>query len=299
MVAVPAKVNGEWTGCWVLGGEGGGGGAGEPENMQPPEGGGGGIDWGTFLTNLNPPATGPDPIPGGGGGTWTVFTPPTYIPPADPYTFWEGTQGLEQSVADEYDPAASDSDPNNAWWDDNMSDPNVTYSAQPRPTFATMFNNYPKKSDGGDMSVPDVCNLIGGQIKTMFDNGIIANACALRVSRALNYSGVTIPIIATQTFQGADGKNYFIYAANLYNWLTKTFGQAEIHKTAAEGAPNGTKFQNQLIGMQNRGIYLMRPISVSAFQASGHATLWGGLDCIGGHNYFAAAKDIYIWKLPE
>lgn len=41
----------------------------------------------------------------------------------------------------------------------------------------------------------------------------------------------------------------------------------------------------------------MKPKSYTIFQATGHATLWGGLDCIGGHNYFAAASDIYIWKL--
>ena len=48
------------------------------------------------------------------------------------------------------------------------------------------------------------------------------NACALRVSRALNYSGVTIPNIANHTFQGSDGKYYFLSSAKLYNWMIKT-----------------------------------------------------------------------------
>lgn len=79
--------------------------------------------------------------------------------------------------------------------------------------------------------------------------------------------------------------------------MTKAFGQPDIHLTEGDGAPNGTNFKNKLIGIQNRGIYIMRPKSQATFGASGHATLWGGLDCIGGHNYFAAASDVYVWKL--
>lgn len=84
----------------------------------------------------------------------------------------------------------------------------------------------------------------------------------------------------------------------MFNWLTKTFGPPDIVKSAAQGGPKGTNFQNLLMGIQNRGIYMMQPISETAFKASGHVSLWGGLDVIGGHNYFAAAKNVYIWKLP-
>lgn len=141
--------------------------------------------------------------------------------------------------------------------------------------------------------------MIGGEVLAKHNAGNANNACALRVSRALNYSGVTIPNIASQTWQGADGKNYFYYAAHLYNWMVKPFGQPDIHLTAADGAPNGTKFPEQLNGLQNRGIYMMKPKSQESFGASEHATLWGGLNCIGGHNYFPAASDVYIWKLPQ
>lgn len=277
IVAVPAKINGEWTGCWVLGG-----GSGENEELQPEGGdsGGGGtssIDWPSFLVGINPPLTGPDPIPQVWNGTWIPVTPPAYVPPADFYDgSWVITQSFQadQSVCNEPDYNYDTS--NDIWWDENISDPNTSYYQQSRPTFSNMYNNYPKNSTNGDMFVPDVCNLIGGQVKIKFDQHNIANACALRVSRALNYSGVTIPYIANQTLQGADGKNYFIYAANLYNWLVKTLGPHEIHKTRAEGYPNGSGFLKQLMGIQNRGIYIMKPIPSSAFTASGHATLWGG-----------------------
>ncbi|NCI50891.1 hypothetical protein GWC95_13210 [Sediminibacterium roseum] len=204
-----------------------------------------------------------------------------------------------QGVADEQEANASDNDPENAWWDDNTFDPNTVYQPQAKPNWTAVFNAYPKDANGNDMPVAGVCALIGGQVETMFNQGNISNACALRVSRALNYAGIIIPAIPGQTRTGSDSKNYFLLASHLKNWLVKTFGPPDIHKTSADGAPNGTNFQNQLIGTQNRGIYIMKPTSATNFGASGHATLWGGMDCIGQHNYFAAASDVFIWKLPQ
>ena len=123
------------------------------------------------------------------------------------------------------------------------------------------------------------------------------NGCALRISRVLNYSGLIITNVPGKTWQGSDGKNYFFRVSDLYNFLTQTFGSPDIHKTAADGAPNGKNFRDQIGGIQNKGIYLMKPKSRSTFGAGGHTTLWIGLDCIGGHNYFPAASDIYIWRL--
>ena len=56
------------------------------------------------------------------------------------------------------------------------------------------------------------------------------------------------------------------------------------------------KYYDYLKGIQNRSIYIMKPKSVQSFKVTGHATLWAGLDCIGGKNYFGAASDVYIWK---
>ncbi len=98
IVAVPAKINGVWTGCWVLGG-----GSGENEELQPEGGdsGGGGtssIDWASFLVSINPSLTGPDPIPQAGNGTWVPYTPPAYTPPpsaySEPYDYLSGAQTI-------------------------------------------------------------------------------------------------------------------------------------------------------------------------------------------------------------
>lgn len=199
------------------------------------------------------------------------------------------------SISDEPDNTIIENDPNLIWWEDYYTD-TITYVPQPKPSFQNMNANYPKVGMD-DMPVKQLCQLIGGQILSRHTSGNIANGCAIRISRALNYSGVNIPNIPGQTYVGGDGKYYFTYAAHLYKFCLKTFGSPDIHKTVADGAPNGTNFLNSLIGMQNRGIYIMKPKNITEFQASGHATLWGGLDCIGGHNYFAAAGHVYIWKL--
>ena len=253
----------------------------EPENYIP-------WDWGYLFNNPNVSGVSAD-----------IAKYMEYLVVEDVGVGGGGSGGSTGFIADEIVPGASNNDPANAWWDDNKSDPNTNYTPQAKPKWNDVYTNYPKDANGGDMLINDVCKLIGGEIFSMYNKGNISNACALRVSRALNYSGINIPAISGQTKQGADGKNYFLLASQLKNWLVKTLGQPDIHKTAAEGAPNGTNFYNLLIGINNRGIYIMKPISESNFGASGHATLWAGLDCIGQHNYFGAASDIYIWTLPQ
>lgn len=237
----------------------------------------------------------PNPCPPGGPVQKTSILQPIDCGPG-----WVPVNGSNlQNIADERDPNLTDTDPDLKWWDENVSDPNTIYYQQTKPTFDNVYNNYPKDANGDDMPADQVYNLVGGEPLSLYladpiKNG---NACAVRVSRALNYSGVAIPYIANQTYKGADGKYYFLGAAKLYNWIVKTFGSPNVHLTAADGAPNGTNFKSKIMTSLHRGIYIMKPISQASFQATGHATLWGGLDCIGGHNYFAAAKDIYIWDL--
>lgn len=147
------------------------------------------------------------------------------------------------------------------------------------------------------MPAAQVCQLIGGEVYSKHLLGEANNACALRVSRALNYTGVVIPALPLQTWKGADNKNYFYTAAHLYNWLQKTFGEPDVKIDAFQGGPNGTKFKSLLAGLQNQGIFMMKPINHLTFEATGHASYWGGLDVAGGHNFFPAAAWVYVWRL--
>nr|WP_294790342.1 T6SS effector amidase Tae4 family protein [uncultured Mucilaginibacter sp.] len=138
-----------------------------------------------------------------------------------------------------------------------------------------------------------VYNLIGGQILAhhISNPRNYSNACALRVSRALNYSGKLIPQLAG-TEQGADGKNYFLSAKNLNNYLKKVFGQPTYHFTKADGGTNGENFPNLMAG--KKGIYSML---ASNWVASGHADLFTGSICDRGCDITKFTDSIDLWVL--
>jgi hypothetical protein len=174
------------------------------------------------------------------------------------------------------------------------------YPTQNRPFWQNVYDGYPKTSDGtNDLTALEVSTQIGGQVKMEFDNGSFKNACAIRVSLALNRAGINIPNVPNKTWTGADGKNYFRMSSDLFKFLFDTFGEPDLIKTNADGGVGGLKFPSHLIGIQNRGIYIMEADSYTTFGAEGHATLWAGLNCIGGHNYFGYAGNVFIWRLPQ
>ena len=165
---------------------------------------------------------------------------------------------------------------------------------QSRPSFADMDANYPKDASGtNDMKGDDVYSMVGGDVHAMYQTNPIKyrNACALRISVSLNKSGVVIPDVSG-TYKGADGKNYFLGASTLREWMTSYFGAPDI--TAKKD------FESSISGKQ--GIYIMEPNFPARFGASGHATLYNGTDCIGGHCYFNAGGGgtyrVNLWTLP-
>ena len=134
------------------------------------------------------------------------------------------------------------------------------------------------------MPGPYVYSLAGGAVLAVYNSGPIdyQNACALRVSRALNYSGVNIPQITGQTYKSADNKNYFLSLAKLYNFVKKTFGAGDKILPQSYGGMKGFLFQSKLSG--HKGIYIMQAAYPAQLGALGHCTLFNGFDCIGGHN---------------
>lgn len=57
-----------------------------------------------------------------------------------------------------------------------------------KPDFVTMWTNFARIN----VSVKDVGKKIGGKVQYNIDQGIFQNACAIRMSYALNYSGVPV-----------------------------------------------------------------------------------------------------------
>jgi Type VI secretion system (T6SS), amidase effector protein 4 len=100
------------------------------------------------------------------------------------------------------------------------------------PFFDTLLVNYPKYENGGDVK-----RLIGGSIddtvkpkKDQWLGGENGDTCTIRMSRALNYSGIFIPVNfhGLRTARGGDGFNYAFAVQEMRVFLTTTFGQPQI-----------------------------------------------------------------------
>ena len=153
---------------------------------------------------------------------------------------------------------------------------------------------------------------VGGMPYSIYVSSGNENTCALRVSWALNRSGVTIPHISSQTFLGDDGKYYFLSAKALLAWMKKTFGTpvSPYYMTGSQGGLNGANFPNLINNLPNKnGIYIMIPnitggcetptTPATGFCASGHADMMNN-GIIDGGGYFNATggvKEIFIWQL--
>lgn len=182
------------------------------------------------------------------------------------------------------------------YWDN----PNLTFQQQQLPSFDDFFLAYPSHYDDLYNTSSKMYNAVGGVPLSIYNSSGNGNTCALRVSKGLLYSGVTIPNIPGKTFLGADGNYYFLGAANLLAWMKKTFGTPTHHFTGAQGGTNGVNFPSLLQGIN--GIYIMIPNNPGSngFGASGHADILDSQNCDGGC-YFGATggvKDIFIWDLP-
>lgn len=148
------------------------------------------------------------------------------------------------------------------------------------------------------MPASQVYQLIGGTVYNSRTNNpdSYQNACALRVSRALNYSGNRIPVFYNnegkqRTQKGADNLNYILDAASLLAYMKKTFLNSNpihlVNKTP-------TEFKSAMNGKW--GIYIMLPKNTTTFNASGHADFWSNTGCLSGC-HFEDAKEIYFWEI--
>jgi len=123
-------------------------------------------------------------------------------------------------------PEGYDGEYNAAYWDD----PANVFAPQTLPSWEEFEEAFPKNEDGGDMSIADIYNLVGGDVLTAKNTYNLNMGCALKLSRALNYTTtVTIPYIPSTpnslgTVMGADGLYYFLNAEAMNRWMRKVFG---------------------------------------------------------------------------
>jgi len=156
------------------------------------------------------------------------------------------------------------------------------------PEWTLLLKNFPNKSAG------EVFTEIGGKVKLNYDIGVFKNACATRISKALNYSGNNhkIPFFKTKDGNGNDViqvssggmKNWYIYRVKVIaKYLEEKYGPGKLINTVS--------YKKELAG--KKGIIVFE---VSGWtDATGHADLWNGKNCIGS-DYGSKASKILFWE---
>jgi hypothetical protein len=128
-------------------------------------------------------------------------------------------------------------------FDPSLIEYDVPLQNEPLPSLNNWINSFPKISNTQEMSAPGVYQLVGGSLYASHLNdtqGNYQNACAIRGSRALLYSGIIIPVLrygnppkqATQ--KGADNNNYILTAKSFNKFMNDKFGNATHRLTGAD-----------------------------------------------------------------
>lgn len=123
------------------------------------------------------------------------------------------------------------------------------------------------------------------------------NACALRFSRALNYSGMkvpSVPLLNGGKLTGEDKLNYMIRVRDVVKFVKTHLGKADYSQSPA---PDVDLIHDPYL-LAHKGIL---HFDISGWgDASGHITLWDGCDC-GDSCYFmpsnATLKQVNFWEL--
>lgn len=157
-----------------------------------------------------------------------------------------------------------------------------------RPTWAAFWNAYPDYWNFPDSGA--VKASIGGAV----DGDWIANTCAVRLSAALNATGVTVPgnRAGLLTVKGADGKRYALRVAEVRKWLPVAIGPPDFDRKKKPGEP----FDSSALSAY-KGIIAF---DVSFSDATGHLDAWTGSVFSNEHkagDYWARASRVTLWKL--
>jgi Type VI secretion system (T6SS), amidase effector protein 4 len=171
----------------------------------------------------------------------------------------------------------------------------INVGKQNLPGRNAFYDAFPKVGASG-MTSDLVYELVGGHMWEAHkgNDKNYQNACAIRVSRALNYSGKPIPVFINnkgkqKTEKGKDGLNYILDASSLLAYMLKAFPD-----TPPVHLKNKTPDEYQKALNGKWGIYIMVP--KIGFGASGHADFYSQSGCLS-RCYFSDAAEIYFWEL--
>ena len=156
------------------------------------------------------------------------------------------------------------------------------------PSWAELQKNFPNKD------AKEVFTEIGGKVKLNYDIGVFKNACAIRVSKSLNYSlgNHEIPFFKTKGSDGNDvvqvssggEKFWYIYRVKaLIEYLKQNYGAPKIVDSG--------KYKQTLKGKKGIIVFEIKGWS----DATGHADLWDGNKVIRD-DYGDKAHNILFWE---
>jgi hypothetical protein len=183
----------------------------------------------------------------------------------------------------------------------------LIYQKRSLPTYTDFQNDFPKlywpehPYYYQTMPASVVYSMVGGNLQSLYNNDPYAyrNACAVRISLALNKLGIPIPNNAI-TRQGASAggipQYYFLQAVGINDFMIKTFGDTTVKLEGAD-ANNKTKIAELLRG--KNGIYVIVNNDGTTAGYTGHADLIKNGYVIGGANTSpdGGVKSIRIWIL--
>jgi hypothetical protein len=188
---------------------------------------------------------------------------------------------------------------------------NLNFQQQSLPSYNDFLDGFPQNGSGEFLTgANNIFSLVGGdvqQVRLDYPGNQTKNVCALKVSIALNNSGVVVPNIPNQTIEGGGdyaGKYFFLNVRALNNWMRATFGtsnpndgfpdnQNHISFTGQEGGNNGENYPTLAAGL--KGTYML--VMPTGSNLSGHADVINNNYCPGNCNFQLPVEHIDIWVL--
>ncbi len=152
------------------------------------------------------------------------------------------------------------------------------------PAFAALRSAYPDDASGDAVK-----QAIGGHVNAAW----ITNTCAIRLSRAFNYSGIKIkhhdtPLMATVS--GADHNWYAYRMLEMRRWIEANFPAPALN---IAGSTDRSKFAAV------KGVIAFE---IAFADANGHLDLWDGSHYVhenaDARDYFKMSKRTILWSAP-
>jgi hypothetical protein len=153
-----------------------------------------------------------------------------------------------------------------------------------------------------EIPASQVYGLVKGSLLNSYNNNptSYSNACSIRGSRALLYSGISIPVLnygnGQRTQKGGDNLNYILDAVSFNKFMIDKFGDTP-HKLEGIDANDSQKVADLLKG--KNGIYVIVNSNHGQAGYSGHVDAIVNGICIGNAYTLlkGGVKSIRIWVL--